>query len=149
MISFIIFLFIVYWIRFTFMNLTSLVLVLWLFGLYLTKGLEALLKRWSIFQVYQAIVLMSVLICQFFVQTKENGVPYNDLTDYWEKSLTEHQRAIFLCVGFYPFSGQMWIGLLPYVALYFFSIIVESRFKMKLTSEMGSLSQKEEEIIIN
>lgn len=41
----------------------------------------------------------------------------------------------------------MWIGLLPYVALYFISIIVEARFKMKLTSEMGSLSEKEEEII--
>jgi hypothetical protein len=52
-------------------------------------------------------------------------------------------------VGFYPFSGQMWIGLLPYVALYFISIIVESRFKMKLTSEMGSLSEKEEETIQN
>jgi hypothetical protein len=61
MISFIIFLFIVYWIRFTFMNLTSLVLVLWLFGLYLTKFLEALLKKWRIFQVYKAIVIISIL----------------------------------------------------------------------------------------
>ena len=59
---FLIYLYTIFSIDRSFMNLFTLLLLLVLLGIYLDRGLKSLIKFWNIIAVYQALVLLVLVI---------------------------------------------------------------------------------------
>lgn len=63
LLSFTVYFLIVFNVRRSFMNGITLLIILWLFTIYLARGLSRLIKYWRVLTWYQAIVLTMLLIC--------------------------------------------------------------------------------------
>lgn len=69
MIAFTIFLGLIILLPSSLINVISQTLVLSLLFIYLASGIRRLLKFWHILMFYQAVVLLSVITCQFLVNS--------------------------------------------------------------------------------
>jgi hypothetical protein len=61
-VTFFVYLLVIYTARRSFINLGSLLLILVLLASYFNNGLSQLLKYWNIITVYQAIVLLTLVL---------------------------------------------------------------------------------------
>ena len=103
-ITFLLYLILIFSVRRSFLNLISLVLILILLGMYLNKGLTILLKYWNVIAVYQAFVLLALLLVEFIIYSKmQSTLVYPKLTARWSH-YSLYQRALWHYAGFYKFS---------------------------------------------
>lgn len=146
LITFLLFLLTIYLIRRSFLNGGSLVITFVLLGFYLNRGLDCMMRYWRVLQLYQAIVLLLVLMVQFFYYIAQSQIEQqvpSVLQSYWV-SLDGNQQALWHYFGFYTFDDPIWKPFLPYVILFFASIIVEPRFRQKLAIESAEESCPEQ-----
>ena len=62
------------------------------------------------------------------------------MTKIWD-DYSDYQKALWHYTGFYEFERELWVELIPYVFMFFFAIIVSSRFAQKLKYEDKELSR--------
>jgi hypothetical protein len=72
--TFLLFLLTIYLIRRSFLNGGSLVITFGLLGFYLNRGLDSMMRYWRVLQLYQAIVLLLVLVVQFFYYIAQSQI---------------------------------------------------------------------------
>ena len=144
-VTFLLFMIIILLMRRSFINAGSLFIVMILLARYLQSGLKALLASWSIITIYQAAVLLTLLSVNFILYSQANSnLNYTHLTDKW-KGLTPYTKALWQYAGFYEFTNQAWKVLFPYVFLFFYAIMVKSKFEQKLFYEEADVSPKPKE----
>lgn len=144
-VTFLLFIIIILLMRRSFINAGSLLIVFILLARYLQSGLKALLTSWSVITFYQAAVLLTLLSVHFILYSQANSsLNYTHLTDKW-KGLSPYTKALWQYAGFYEFSNQAWKVLFPYVFLFFYAIMVKSKFEQKLFYEEADVSSKPKE----
>jgi hypothetical protein len=111
----------------TLLNLITLLIVLSLLCLYLHRGLKPMLASWFILQYWTAFVFLSSLLFQFLNITLFGQNHY--------QQLTLRQRAYIYWIGYYAYEPPIWYYFLPYVTMFFFSIILKSSFTAKFDRE--------------
>lgn len=140
--SFITFLVILTLIERNILNLISFQLILLLLLVYLMKGTSTLYKYYRWLPLYQAFVLVSLIICQFVTQCVNI---YPSVTN-WLQNLSERDKLIFQFVGYYqyPDAATIWLLFIPYIVLFFGSCIVYSDIGSKVGYEADELQLPDE-----
>ena len=130
--SFTLFLVIVVLIPASLINAITQTLVLILLGVYLYRGIELLLGYWNILIIYQAVVLVLMVVYQFMVQapgweTSHVKQFFDELPDWW--------ITLVKWFGFVKFDDPINLKLLPYVVFFSLAVILSKNFKAKLDSD--------------
>ena len=87
-------------------------------------------------------MLLTLLSLNFVLYSKKNSsLDYPRATAKWE-SLSDYSKALWQYAGFYEFTNQEWKALFPYVFLFFYAIMVKSKFQQKLFYEEADVSHK-------
>ena len=111
-------------------------LVLALLLVYLAKGIEKLMKYWNVLIVYQATVLVLMVMFQFMVQSP-------DFTTSRVKKFFDSWPAWWLTLchwfGFVKYEDPINLKLLPYVIFFSLAMILAKNFKTKLQIEKRKL----------
>lgn len=120
--------------RASIINLVSLVLVLLVLYIYLRKGLRQMIRYWKIIQYWTAFALLSTLFYQFLASA-----------DIF--TLSSREKAYLYWMGYYLYDTKIWLQFLPYVMLFFFSIILKESFESKLKRETQDILLNDTDIL--
>lgn len=119
--AFTLYLVIIVLIRASLINALTQTLVLMNLCIYLASGIKKLLDYWKILIVYQAIVLVAMVVFQFFVQAP--GFNESKIHNYFE-----NRDAWLLTLGrwagFVKFDEPLNLKLLPYVVFFSLAVIL-------------------------
>jgi len=126
--TFLLFLLILVFIRRSFLNLVSLMLVLVVICSYMSEGISHLNFFWNILTFYQAFVLLTITFYQFIYQS---GISEQK----WFVELTDGESnrvsAFFFWTGYYKFDSPIYFHFFPYVILFSFAVLIRDRFRSK------------------
>ena len=89
--------------------------------IYLASGIKKLLGYWNLLIIYQAIVLVVMVVFQFFVQAPgwENSrinTFFSDWPDFWATWIK--------WLGFVKYEDPINLKLLPYVVFFSLAVIL-------------------------
>ena len=85
----------VFWLRITALNMVTLALLLLTMYKYISGGLVSLIRYWRTYQIWTALVLLTIFLYQFFISIPKAKT--------WYENLDVRTQALIYWAGYYPF----------------------------------------------
>jgi hypothetical protein len=131
----------------TIINAGNQLIVLFLICIYYARGLESLIRKWSVLIASTSLSLLLLIVYQFMQQTgifqhiaKEHPTLWNNLPQEFKDWVR--------WFGFYKLDIPNEWFFLPYILLFAFSTTFYKKFKEKLEFEKKEIVFEEEEITL-